>query len=252
MLCSTVLYCAILLRSHLWISSLLLFPSPLFSSFISPSVPFSPLVVVYLFLSFSLICCNQAVSYLVVSFILFFSPLFSLFFLIFLFSSSFYSSHSFHSLYSLHSIHLFLLFLPSILFNLALQGDVGGGHYYAYIRPNGTMGFDYETFAAHGQTNTPIQESDPKLFKNNISFPESKNSNEKEKETKKDLLDRKARDGQWFKFNDEFVLKVSYFHLLKLQKKILLFFFYIFFSLLEIVLALLFCTASLSHPLRLF
>ena len=95
---------------------------------------------------------------------------------------------------------------------------MGGGHYYAYIRPNGSMGFDYEAFAAHGETNTPIQESEPGPYKNNVRFNERKKNDEKVEETKKDLLDRKARDGQWFKFNDEFVLKVKHSHYFNYSK----------------------------------
>ena len=87
---------------------------------------------------------------------------------------------------------------------------MGGGHYYAYIRPNGTMGFDYEAFAASG----------PGSSENNMSSTESKKgeemkdsvTNEMERDIEKERekeKDKEARNGQWFKFNDESVLKVG-------------------------------------------
>ena len=84
------------------------------------------------------------------------------------------------------------------------QGDVGGGHYYAYIRPGAGAGydkssggtgvgrFDYAEAARHGLT---------------ASSSSTGNGHHEDKDIQT-VLERTARTGQWFKFNDEAVTKV--------------------------------------------
>ena len=97
------------------------------------------------------------------------------------------------------------------------QGDVGGGHYYAYIRPNGSVGMDYEAFAAHAYTdlNIPYDSQDAN---NNTDGGEdgsadmsdtTRNLREIAALKHKEELNAAARNGQWLKFNDETVLKVG-------------------------------------------
>ena len=113
---------------------------------------------------------------------------------------------------------------------------MGGGHYYAYIRPNGSVGMDYEAFAAHAYTDphpdlgphTPYTGQDAPTAAisstaDSHSGPDgtadadahadmteaTKKSREAAALKRKEELDAAARNGQWLKFNDETVLKVK-------------------------------------------
>jgi hypothetical protein len=117
---------------------------------------------------------------------------------------------------------------------------VGGGHYYAYIRPNGSVGFDYQTFAnnTHAFTqdahvpngdrdaNTDAAESKGAESEDvdglsggfirasdgpSIGGVGSNGDSVRTPKLTKELLEKQARDGQWFKFNDETVVKVRPF-----------------------------------------
>jgi hypothetical protein len=93
-----------------------------------------------------------------------------------------------------------------------MQGDVGGGHYYAYIRPSGAVGMDYEAFAEHVRSTGPPSSSQSQKAEGENGKDEaecSKQQKEKAKELK-ESLDALARNGQWLKFNDETVMKVTH------------------------------------------
>ena len=115
---------------------------------------------------------------------------------------------------------LFLPCIPSFENIFSPQGDVGGGHYYAYIRPNGTVGMNYESFAAHARdvsegpdVNESVRENagggkeggsgDGGESKSDVGGVE-----ERRRAEVKNMLDSQARNGQWLKFNDETVMKV--------------------------------------------
>lgn len=114
---------------------------------------------------------------------------------------------------------------------------MGGGHYYAYIRPNGSVGMDYEAFAAHGYTD-PHPDVHPHAPYTGQDAPyttattsptyghsgpggtadadahadmteATRMSREAAALKRKEELDAAARNGQWLKFNDETVLKVK-------------------------------------------
>jgi hypothetical protein len=114
---------------------------------------------------------------------------------------------------------------------------VGGGHYYAYIRPNGSVGMDYEAFAAHAYTDphpdvhphapyggqdapttaaansTGDGHSGPDGSADADAHADMTEATRKSREAaalkRKEELDAAARNGQWLKFNDETVLKVK-------------------------------------------
>ena len=99
---------------------------------------------------------------------------------------------------------------------------MGGGHYYAYIRPNGTVGMNYESFAAHardvsegsggGENGNAGEGKEGKGEGGGGEGGECKGEgdgvDEKRRAEMKEMLDTKARNGQWLKFNDETVTKV--------------------------------------------
>jgi hypothetical protein len=109
---------------------------------------------------------------------------------------------------------------------------VGGGHYYAYIRPNGSVGMDYEAFAAHAYTDphpdahphAPYSGQDSNTATGDghsgsdghadaDAHADMTEATRKSREAaalkRKEELDAAARNGQWLKFNDETVLKVK-------------------------------------------
>ena len=97
-----------------------------------------------------------------------------------------------------------------------LQGDVGGGHYYAYIRPNGTgaEGFDYEASADKGAGAQSVRSSGSSSGTAESKGEEGAVGDEERGGLGglvRENLDKNARHGQWFKFNDETVLKVGHF-----------------------------------------
>lgn len=96
---------------------------------------------------------------------------------------------------------------------------MGGGHYYAYIRPDGTVGMNYESFAAHARDVSERsgggeneKEGEGKREGGGGEGGERKGEgdgvDEKRRAEMKEMLDTKARNGQWLKFNDETVTKV--------------------------------------------
>jgi hypothetical protein len=103
------------------------------------------------------------------------------------------------------------------------QGDVGGGHYHAYIRPNGSVGFDYQTFAAQAEATARNDHMDAEgvPLDSNGGFRSLDSNNRRNNgcseyrvrtaEEKKDILENQARHGQWYKFNDETVQMVRPF-----------------------------------------
>ena len=91
-----------------------------------------------------------------------------------------------------------------------MQGDVGGGHYYAYIRPSGAVGMDYEAFAEHVRsTGPPSSSQKQKAEGKNGKEGETESSKQQKAKEVKESLDALARNGQWLKFNDETVMKVT-------------------------------------------
>jgi hypothetical protein len=110
--------------------------------------------------------------------------------------------------------------------HFSIQGDVGGGHYYAYIRPSGAVGMDYEAFAEHVRSTGPPSSSQSQKSEGENGKDEAENSKqqkEKVKEVKevKESLDALARNGQWLKFNDETVMKVTHLTLHSLTLPVL-------------------------------
>ena len=127
---------------------------------------------------------------------------------------------------------------------LVHQGDVGGGHYYAYIRPGagfdetsssdkaaGGVGaggeggggggggsiagrFNYADVAARGlgleaATAATSSSSAAAAAASQSNEPPLHNHNHhNHPPSTQDLLEKSARKGQWFKFNDETVMKV--------------------------------------------
>jgi len=116
---------------------------------------------------------------------------------------------------------------------LVHKGDVGGGHYHAYIRPNGSVGFDYQTFSAQAEATTrdaydssngvhidPNRDTSKDPNRGGTSSASSSSAdgtNDRELNTSRgistsegkiELLEKQARHGQWYKFNDETVQKV--------------------------------------------
>ena len=101
---------------------------------------------------------------------------------------------------------------------LVHQGDVGGGHYYAYIRPgagceqsagesgSGTSRFNYAEAAKHGLTASSSSSSSSAAASASAAATGNGHHEDKDIQT---VLERTARNGQWFKFNDEAVTKVS-------------------------------------------
>ena len=95
---------------------------------------------------------------------------------------------------------------------LVHQGDVGGGHYYAYIRPGAgydkssgetsTSRFDYAEAARHGLTASSSSSAA------SASAATSTGNGHHEDKDVQSVLEKTARNGQWFKFNDEAVMKV--------------------------------------------
>lgn len=103
-------------------------------------------------------------------------------------------------------------FITSTPLHSTMQGDVGGGHYYAYIRPSGAVGMDYEAFAEHVRsTGPPSSSQNQKVEGENGKESEAESSKKQKEKTKevKESLDALARNGQWLKFNDETVMKVT-------------------------------------------
>ena len=90
---------------------------------------------------------------------------------------------------------------------------MGGGHYYAYIRPSGAVGMDYEAFAEHVRSTGPPSSSQSQSAAEGESEQAGKESEAKvmkqQKDKVKESLDALARNGQWLKFNDETVMKVT-------------------------------------------
>jgi ubiquitin C-terminal hydrolase len=76
---------------------------------------------------------------------------------------------------------------------LVHMGDVGGGHYYAYIRPS--IGFSYDFSMTDVLNSWPKQEIQP-------------SSSADEENTHISYREKVARDGRWFKFNDDCVNEV--------------------------------------------
>ena len=125
---------------------------------------------------------------------------------------------------------------------LVHQGDVGGGHYYAYIRPGAgfdettsdkTEGgegggggggniagrFNYADVAARGlgleATSTSTTSSSASAVASAGAVASENNGpsvhnhhNHHYQSSPQELLEKAARKGQWFKFNDETVMKV--------------------------------------------
>jgi len=76
---------------------------------------------------------------------------------------------------------------------LVHSGDVGGGHYYAYIRPS--CGFNYSN------TESEMKQASEDLSKSNNELEPSKMT----KEEAKIKIISEGAGGKWFKFNDEIV-----------------------------------------------
>jgi hypothetical protein len=103
------------------------------------------------------------------------------------------------------------------------QGDVGGGHYHAHIRPNSGVGFDYQTFAAQAEetARNSHMDSEGVPLDSNGGFRILNSNNRRNNGCgefrvrtageKKDILENQARHGQWYKFDDETVQMVRPF-----------------------------------------